>query len=156
MAMIRIEWAQLCEMAFLDNCNRLCMIGIMTRFPTPELPISMRQLMMVVRVADAQPDESFSVGISMITPHGTALTPQRADGFEISGTPEYIFITLRDIPLAEEGMHRFVITVGQGVPTSIYVPVRLATNQSNANGNENHGAVGALSQSSWMRPRQVN
>ena len=38
--MVRIDWVQLCEMAFLDDCDRLCMIGVMTRFPAPVLPIA--------------------------------------------------------------------------------------------------------------------
>jgi hypothetical protein len=150
--MIRIDWIQLCEMAFLDDCDRLCMVGVMTRFPAPELPIAMRQLMIVVRVKDAQPKESFNVGLSMVTPSGLTLHPQNADGFDISITPEYLFITLRDIPLSEEGMHRFAITVGSGAPASLHVPVRLVKNQAPPGGNGRH-EVGAAS---WVSGRQVN
>jgi hypothetical protein len=150
--MIRIDWIQLCEMAFLDDCDRLCMVGVMTRFPAPELPIAMRQIMIVVRVKDAQPKESFTVGVSMVTPSGLTLHPQNADGFDIAVTPEYIFITLRDIPLSEEGMHHLAITVGSGAPASIHVPVRVVKNQAPMGGQGRH-QVGAAS---WVSGRQVN
>ena len=153
--MIRIDWVQLCEMAFLDDCDRLCMIGIMTRFPAPQLPIAMRQVMIVLRIADVQAEESFGIGVSMTTPCGVSLTPPRGDGFDIALTAEYIFITLRDIPLAEEGLHRFTVAVGKSDPVSIDVPVRLVVNRALA-GNASHKASATLGQPSWVSGRQVN
>ena len=123
--MVRIDWAQLCEMAFFDDCDRLCMIGVMSRLPAPALPIAMRQLMVVVRIADVEVDETFGIGLSMITPSGVSMTPNHSDGFDIAISSEYIFITLRDVPLAEEGLHRFAVSVGSGTPVSLDVPVRL-------------------------------
>jgi hypothetical protein len=153
--MIRIDWVHICEMAFRDDCDRLCMIGVMTRFPAPQLPIVMRQLMIVARIAGAQPEESFGIGVSMVTPCGVSLTPQRADGFDIAMTPEYIFITLRDIPLAEEGVHRFTVTIGKGDPVSIDVPVRLVVKQAQ-DVNASHHAAAVFEQSSWVSRREVN
>jgi hypothetical protein len=128
--MIRIDWVQLCETAFLDDCDRLCMIGIMTRFPAPQLPIAMRQIMIVVRIAGVEKEETFAIGVSMVTPDGVSLTPQRSDGFDIAIKADYIFITLRDIPLDDEGTHRFTVTVGKGDPVFIDIPVRLVTNSA--------------------------
>src|SRR5262245_399388 len=91
--MVRIEWAHICEMAFLGDCDRLCMIGSMTRFPAPQLPIAMRQVVIVVRINDVQNDETFGIGVSMVTPCGRSLTPPRPDGVDIAMTPEYIFLT---------------------------------------------------------------
>jgi hypothetical protein len=153
--MIRIDWAQICEMAFLDDCDRLCMIGVMTRFPAPQLPIAMRQVMIVVRIAEVQGEESLGIGVSMLTPCGVSLAPPRGAGFDISLTAEYIFITLRDIPLAEEGLHRFTVTVGKSDPMSIDVPVRLAVNRALA-GQAAQNAAPAFSQPSWVSGRQVN
>ena len=154
--MIRIDWAQLCEMAFLDDSARLCMIGVMTRFPAPQLPVAMRQVVIVVRIADVEAEESFSIGVSMLTPRGALLTPQRSDGFDITVTAEYIFITLRDIPLKEEGMHRFSVAVGKGDPVSIDVPVRLVVNRAPAGINANNNASRPFGQASWVAGREVN
>lgn len=123
--MVRIDWAQLCEMAFFDDCDRLCMIGVMSRFPAPALPIAMRQLMIVVRIADIEVDETFGIGVSMTTPSGISMTPNHSDGFDIAISSEYIFITLRDVPLAEEGLHRFAVSVGSESPVCLDVAVRL-------------------------------
>jgi len=154
--MIRIDWAQLCQMAFLDDCDRLCMIGVMTRFPAPQLPVTMRQVVIVVRIADVEAEESFSIGVSMLTPRGALLTTQSSDGFDITVTAEYIFITLRDIPLRDEGMHRFSVAVGKGDPVSIDVPVCLVVNRPPAGGNANHNASRPFGQASWVAGREVN
>ena len=152
--MIRIEWAHLCEMAFLDDCERLCLIGVMSRFPAPELPIAMRQLMIVVRIAGVQAEETFGIGVSMATPSGVSLTPKHED-VDIAMTADYIFITLRDIPLADEGPHRFTVAVGKGDLVSIDVPVRLVANRTGG-ANVNGNAAAALSQRSLISGRQVN
>ena len=155
--MVRIGWTQLCEMAFLDDCDRLCMIGVMTRLAAPALPIAMRQLMVVIRVADMQESETFSIGVSLLTPSGVSLTPPRhEDGFDIAVTAEYIFITLRDIPLAEEGIHRFAVSVGEAGPGFIDVPVRLVpkTVQAGCKPGGEHGH--AFAQSPWVSGRGIN
>src|SRR5215471_19856981 len=154
--MIRIDWAQLCEMAFLDDSARLCMIGVMTRFPAPQLPVTMRQVVIVVRIADVEVEESFGIGVSMSTPSGALLTPTHTDGFDITVTAEYVFITLRDIPLKDEGMHRFSVAVGKGDPVSIDVPVRLVVNRALAGRNLDHKASRSFGQASWVPRREVN
>ena len=154
--MICIDSVQLCERAFLDDCDRLCMIGVMTRFPTPSLPIKMRQLMIVVRIADIESEKSFGIGVAMVTPRGVSLSPNYSDGFDVRVTTEYILITLHDIPFAEEGMHRFAVSVGQADPVSISVPVRLATKHAPASSEANQKASHAFGQSSWVAGREIN
>jgi hypothetical protein len=43
--MARIDWARLCELAFLDAHGRLCLIGVTTHLPVPSLPLAVHQLM---------------------------------------------------------------------------------------------------------------
>jgi hypothetical protein len=45
--MARVDWAVLCELAFLDQQNRLCVVGITTTLPVPRLPILVNQLMKI-------------------------------------------------------------------------------------------------------------
>jgi hypothetical protein len=152
--MIRIEWAQLSEMAFLDDCDRLCMIGIMARFTVPELPITMRQLMIVIRIDGVEAVESFGIGVSMLTPSGMSLTPNHED-IDIAVTADYILITLRDIPLADEGMHRFAVAAGKGNLALIDVPVRLVANRAEA-AKAHRNSAPAFGQPSSMSGRPVN
>jgi hypothetical protein len=154
--MVRIDWAQLCEMAFFDDSDRLCMIGVMTRFPAPELPIAMRQIVIVVRIRDTQPDEAFGIGVTMVTPSGISLTPQNTDGFDVLVSTNYVLITLRDVPLDEEGVHRFSVSVGKGNPVSIDVPVGVAAKNESEKGNSNNRGSLTFRQSPKISGREVN
>src|SRR5215470_6916497 len=50
--MARIATVHLCELAFFDNCDRLCLIGVTTTLPVPTLPVAIHQLMIAVRILD--------------------------------------------------------------------------------------------------------
>src|SRR5262245_47744858 len=102
--MAKIEWAHLCELAFIDKYDRLCMIGVTTRFPVPSLPLFVRQLMIAARMVDIQPVENFPIAVSVATP-SRRLVPDNVDGFDVNIVAEYILITLRDVPLSEEGLY---------------------------------------------------
>jgi len=73
--MARIEWAQVCERAFLDDCDRLWLIGVTTRLPVPSLPITVRHLMLAARVVELRAREVIDVGVSITTPSGCCPSP---------------------------------------------------------------------------------
>ena len=125
--MARIVSAQLCELAFLDNCDRLCLIGITTRLPVPMLPIAVHQLMIAVHVADVRLGESLDLAVSIATPNGLSTAPE-PDGIHVTTLAEYVLITLRQIPFMQEGLHRFTVALGDQQPIEIGVPV-LQTSQ---------------------------
>ena len=128
--MARIEWAQLCELAFIDKCDRLCMIGVTTRFPVPALPLLVRQLMVAARIVDVQPVDNFTVAVSVTTPN-QRLVPVSGDGFDVSIAGEYILITLRDVPLSEEGRYQFEVSISDNEPVTLDVMVGLVTHRPN-------------------------
>ena len=106
--MAHIDWLQLCETAFLDNCDRLCVIGVINRFPVPALPIAVHQLTLAGRVVDLRPGEEVEVGVSITTPGGLAPSPDDPHCIEISNAGEYVLVTLRQFPLSEEGVYACV------------------------------------------------
>ena len=114
--MARIDWAQLCELAFLDNCDRLCTIGITNRFPVPSLPVAVNQIMIAARVVDVRPGEEFEVGLSVATPSGLWTAPNDPDGYDVGIAGEYVLITLRNLPLHLEGLYRFEVSLDAGIP----------------------------------------
>jgi hypothetical protein len=122
--MAKIDWAQLCELAFIDKYDRLCMIGVTTRFPVPSLPLLVRRLMIAARILDIRPVDSFTVAVTVATP-SQHLAPVHSDGFEVSCAGEYVLITLRDVPLSEEGQYRFEVSVGDDEPVILDVKVGL-------------------------------
>ena len=130
--MARIDWAQLCELAFLDNCDRLCMIGITNRFPVPSLPVAVNQIMIAARVVDVRPGQEFDVGLSVATPSGLWTAPNDPDGYEVGIVGEYVLITLRDLPLHQEGIYRFEVSVDSGAPVALEIPAFLVSRPRHA------------------------
>jgi hypothetical protein len=115
-------------LAFLDKYERLCMVGVTTRFAVPSLPLLVRQIMIATRIDDIQPGNAVAMGISMVTPSGSVVVPSHGDGIEVSVAGDYILITLRDIPLSEEGFYRFEISMGEQESVVLDVLVRLVSN----------------------------
>src|SRR5262245_2557430 len=123
--MARIEWAQLCETAFLDDSDRLSLIGITTRLRVPSLPIAVHHLMIAARVVELRGRETIDVGVSITTPSGDCPSPNDPECLDIEVAADYILVTLRDLPLAEEGIYSFGISLGADPPVTIAVPVLL-------------------------------
>ena len=125
--MARIDWAQLCELAFLDDRGRLCLIGVTTRLPVPSLPLVVHQLMIAARVVDVQAGDDVDVSVAIYSPRGTSgdLTPHDLDVTVAGG--EYLLITLRDLPVCEQGIHQIVVSVGDHAPTALEIPVALVS-----------------------------
>ena len=126
--MAKIKWAELCELAFIDKYDRLCMIGVTTRFAVPSLPLQVRQIMIAVRIGDIQPGNAVAMGIALTTPSGKVVVPNHGDGIDVNVAGEYILITLRDVPLSEEGFYRFEISIGEHESVPLDVLVRLVSN----------------------------
>jgi hypothetical protein len=132
--MARIDWAHLCELAFLDNCGRLCLVGVTTRFPVPSLPVAVHQLMIAARVVDVRPGEAIDLALWIATPGGRLAMATDAPGgdLEISLAGEYVLITLRQFPLVDEGIHRFGVSLSSTDPVTLEVPVLLVSTPSHA------------------------
>jgi hypothetical protein len=124
--MARIEWTLLCELAFLDQQKRLCIVGVTTELPVPRLPLAVNQLMLVARLADLRKTEEIEVAAGVTSPAGIWKTPPRGDGLVIEMAHGYIFVTLRGLPLQEEGVHTFSLMVSGRPPVSLDVPVVMA------------------------------
>ena len=121
--MARIDWALVCDLAFLDRQDRLCIVGIARRFPVPSLPLSIGQVMLVARLADIRPVEEVAISIAVVTPGGQRTTPTGAQSIAIEMAGEYVLATLREIPLIEEGVYGFQISLSGQPAVSVHIPV---------------------------------
>lgn len=130
--MATIQWAQLCESAFLDNCGRLCLIGVTRRLPVPSLPLAVYQLMIAAHVVDVQFGDELNVEAWITTPRGVAAAPNHPDGLSVSVAAEYLLLTLRDVPLTEEGVYRISVALDGAAPITLEVPVLLVSTPVNA------------------------
>jgi hypothetical protein len=121
--MAHIDWIHLCELAYFDRQGRLCIVGMTTHFVLPALPIRLRQIMLVARVAEARPGVRLDVGFGLATPAGIWMSPNSDDDVHVEVAGDYILVTLRDVPFQEEGGHRFGIQLGPQQLTTVDVPV---------------------------------
>jgi len=51
----------------------------------------------------------------------------RPSGYEVGIAGEYVLITLRDLPLADEGIYRFELSLDGGMPVTLDIPVFLVS-----------------------------
>jgi Family of unknown function (DUF6941) len=121
--MAKVDWAVLCELAFLDRHDRLCMIGVTTALPVPSLPIVVNQLMLAARLDGLKPVEEIRVAAAIVSPDGVWKTPTDDGSVSIEMVREFVLVTLRSIPLSEEGIHSFRLLIGDEAPVSVNVPV---------------------------------
>jgi hypothetical protein len=110
-AIARIEWALLCDRAFLDRQERVSVIGVATHFPVPSLPLVIHRIMMVAKLIGVRPGDKMEVGVAMSTPRGGWTQPMPS-GFDVEQAGEYLFVTLHEVPLAEAGTPRFALGLG--------------------------------------------
>jgi hypothetical protein len=129
--MAQIDWVLVADLAYLDQRGRLCTVGVVTRLLVPKLPIVMRQVMVVARVSDPSPGEEINIGVAVLTPSGQWAEPDDPDGVQIEVASEYLLVTLRDLPLMEEGTYRFAVYLDEHTMT-VDVPVCLPTSRRHA------------------------
>ena len=121
--MARIDWALLCDLAFFDRQDRLCVIGMFREIPAPSLPLTMGQVMLVAKLADIRPIEELAISVRVLSPSGRRTTPGHSDGVVIEMTREYVLATLRDVPILEEGVYRFQVELNGQTVVSVDIPV---------------------------------
>src|SRR5262245_3431359 len=127
--MARIDWAVLCDLAFFDRQDRLCIVGITRKLPAPSLPLAISQMMLVARLTEIQPVEEIALSVAVVTPKGVLTTSNSRDCILVEMANQYVLVTLRDLPLHEEGIYRFRLALNGQAPVFVDVPV-LATSFS--------------------------
>ena len=121
--MPRVEWMVACELAYFDRHGRMCMVGVMTDLRLPSVPLQMRQMTLVARLADRRPGSALNVGFAVATPDGQWIGPSADDDIHIEVAFEYILITVRDLPFRMEGMYQFGLHLDSDQFVTVDIPV---------------------------------
>ena len=124
--MARIDWALLCEHAFLDRREQMCLIGLVRCLSAPRLPTAVHRLMLVARLADINPVDEVDVSVGVVTPSGLHTARPGTGSVMITMAGEYVLATLHDFPLFEEGMYRFQIKLRGQQVVAVEIPVMAA------------------------------
>jgi hypothetical protein len=70
--------------------------------------------------------------MSVLSPSLRLVTPGEPNLFHVEVTAEYVLITLRDLPLTEEGPYRFSVAIDEHDPVTLQVPVVLVRRHDSA------------------------
>ncbi len=88
--MARIDWVVMCDHAFLDRQDRLCLIGIVRRLSAPRLPLALNQVMLVARLVDIQQIDEIAISVAILTPSGFCTSPKNSDYLAVEMAGEYL------------------------------------------------------------------
>jgi hypothetical protein len=121
--MARIDWVRVCDLAYFDRHARMCTVGITTSLVVPAVPVHLREIMMVARIVDQRPGEDIDISVGVQTPSGLFAAPATRDHLHIEVAAEYVLVTIRDLPLREEGVYAFQVKLDAGQPVAVEVPV---------------------------------
>jgi hypothetical protein len=122
----------LCDSAFFDQQDRLCLIGVVRRLNLQSVPHVIRQLTLVARLVDIQPVDEITIAVGMVTPSGFHASSPGAPEVMIEMAGEYVLASIRDVLLIEEGVHHFrIMLVGQ-VAVDLEIPVLAAGKEASA------------------------
>lgn len=121
--MARIDWALLCDSAFLDRQDRLCLIGIIRSLSVPTVPLTLHQTMLVAHLADIEIVDEVAISVGMVSATGRHAAWSGTDTVRIDMSGEYVLVTLRSIQLLEEGPHRFQIRLRGQPVVSVEIPI---------------------------------
>src|SRR5262245_29546083 len=95
--MARIDWALLCDCAFLDRYDQLSIIGVIRHLPVPRVPLAVPRLMLVAHLAEVTPKDEIEVAIGLVTPSGRHGARPGSGQVLIDVQREYVLATFRDV-----------------------------------------------------------
>lgn len=128
--MARLDWAVVCDHAYLDRTQQLCLVSIHREFTPPSLPLTLPHLMFVGKLVDLQIVEELEVTAAVITPSGGILIADaESENMVIQMAREYVIVTIRNFPLAEAGVYSFRMQLGDQPSMDVNIPVRDVSEQ---------------------------
>jgi hypothetical protein len=97
---------------------------------------------LVARIVDVQPVDEVEVAVGIIPPGGLSTPRTGCSSLVIEMAGQYVLVTLRGLPLTEEGVYRFQILLNNRSVASIDIRVQIVDRPSlavaHANGRGHH------------------
>ena len=121
--MTTVDWVGLCDLAYFDRFNRLCMFGLETSGQIRTLPAGNNRLALAIHLRDRDPHDAPDVALFVTSPHGHRWTADEVRDFCVESRGDYVLILMPSISLAEEGVYRFEVACGSREPTMCEVSV---------------------------------
>jgi hypothetical protein len=121
--MTTVDWAVVCDLAYFDRFNRLCMIGLETSGQPRRLPAGNNRLALAIHLQDRDPHDEPDVAVFVTSPGGHRRVADEVRDFCIESRGEYLLILMPSISLQEEGVYRFEVACGTNDLTMCEVSV---------------------------------
>ena len=123
-----IEWAMLCDLAYFDAYRNLCLIGAQTQSPVPVLTAGVHRFTIAARLAGlrARPD----VAVSVSTPNGGRSATTWCKRVDVEAVGDYLLVRPGGVPLTDEGIYRFDVSVNAREFPSIDIPVQVVAQRT--------------------------
>jgi hypothetical protein len=138
--MARVEWALFCDLAYFDTYRNLCVIGAPTRSPVPTLAAGTHRLTIVARVIGLR--SRLNVAVSVSTPDGPRIATTFCERLEVEVIGDYLLVRLGGVPLAQEGIYRFEVSVSPSECSSIDLPVQVVAPRGDSHAPSHERQVG--------------
>jgi hypothetical protein len=92
----------------------------------PRLPLELNHLMLVARLTDLRSVEDVGVRVEVVTPGGLFSSPRDPGCLSIEMAGHFVFVTVRGLPLMQEGVYRFEVGLTGQPPSVVSIPVLMA------------------------------
>lgn len=126
--MANLDWALVCEHAYFDSKNRLCMLGVTRQLAAHGLPDTMTRLVIVAKLTDVRVIEQFDVSVAIVSPSGFLLVADsESESVTIEFSENVVLVTILGMPITEPGNYTFRLQVGDQPPLAIDLPVNDVT-----------------------------
>jgi len=124
-----VDWALVCDLAYFDGADRLCMFGIDTAGSMAMRTVGSHRLSVALRLRDRHAGEVLDPSVFITSPRGDRLVADRVADVRVEARGDYLLVRLPNLLFTDEGIYRFELTLGRGQFMTFEVAVLVNTLQ---------------------------
>ena len=124
-----VDWALVCDLAYFDGADRLCMFGIDTAGSMAMRTVGSHRLSVVLRLRDRHAGEVLDPSVFITSPRGDRLVADRVADVRVEARGDYLLVGLPNLLFTDEGIYRLELTLGNGLLMTLEVGVHVNTLQ---------------------------
>lgn len=117
--MTTVDWAVVCDLAYFDSLDRLCLFGIETTGRTRTLQAGVHRLAFAVHLHDGRLRDERDVSLFITSPQGQCRAADEVLDFCVETRGEYVILHMPSFQLKEEGAYRFEVACGADVELAL-------------------------------------
>lgn len=111
--MATVDSGVICDLAYFDRFDRLCMFGVETAGPVRTLRAGIHRFSIVIRVHNRDPHDDPDVAVFLTLPEGDWRVAEGLGEFVVESRGEYLLIHMPGVALQEEGLYRVEVACGR-------------------------------------------